>query len=71
MVFCPNCKQEDCNLIKDRNGNLWELEDDINNWGTQKMEENNIITYTSYICNTCGNFFAIGKSRTGEIGDSK
>jgi len=70
MVFCPNCKQEDCGLLKDRNGDLWQLEDDLNLWGTQKMERNNIVTYTSYVCNTCGNFFAIGETRTGKIGDN-
>lgn len=66
MVFCPNCKQEDCDLLKDRNGKLWQLEDDINKWGTPKVEKN-IILYTAYICNVCGNFFAIGETRTGPI----
>ena len=70
MVFCPNCKQEDCNLLKDRNGGLWQLEDDLNLWGTQKMEKNNIVLYASYVCNACGNFFAIGETRTGKIGDN-
>ena len=69
MVFCPNCKQEDCDLLKNPNGDLWQLEDDLNNWGNQKMEKNNIILYTCYICNVCGNFFAIGETRTGKIGD--
>ena len=70
MVFCPNCKQEDCGLLKDRNGGLYQLEDDLNLWGTQKMEKNNIVLYTGYRCHVCGNFFAIGEIRTGDIGDN-
>ena len=70
MTFCPNCKQEDCELLKNRNGELYQIEDDINNWGNQKMEKNNIILYTAYTCNVCGNFFAIGETRTGKIGNN-
>ncbi len=72
MTFCPNCKQQDCRLFKDRNGELYQLEDNLNDWGTyMNMKENNIILYTAYICNVCGNFFAIGEKRTGKIGDNK
>ena len=71
MVFCPNCKQEGCNLLKDRNSGLWQLEDDLNLWGILKVDKNNIILYTSYVCNICGNFFAIGETRTGKIGNNK
>jgi len=70
MTHCPNCKQQDCELFKDRNGELYQLEDDLNNWGSQKIEKNNIILYTAYLCNVCGNFFAIGEKRTGKIGDN-
>ena len=37
MIFCPNCKQQKCELLKDRNGEIYQLEDDLNNWGSQKI----------------------------------
>ncbi len=67
MTFCPNCKQQDCKLFKDRNGKLDQFEVDLEKWGNQKMEKNNIVLYTAYLCNVCGNFFAIGETRTGKI----
>lgn len=71
MTFCPNCKQQDCKLFKDRNGHLYELEVNLNEWGNQNMTSNNIVKYTAHICNMCGNFFAIGETHTGKIGDNK
>lgn len=61
MTFCPNCKQQDCELLKGRNGELWQEVLDLNEWGRQNLK-NNLVTFTSYICNVCGNFFAIGKT---------
>ena len=71
MTFCPNCKQQDCKLFTGRNDKLYQLEVDLEKWGGQKMEKNNIVLYTAYTCNVCGNFFAIGETRTGKIGDDK
>ena len=68
MTFCPNCKTKNCVLLKDPNGNNYQVEDDLNNWNTEiRIAEYNIITYTAYICEDCGNFFAKGETRTGTI----
>ena len=58
-------------LLQDPEGDLYQLEDDINNWNEiVNLKKHNIILYTAYICNDCGNFFAKGEIRTGIIGNN-
>jgi len=71
MTFCPNCGKQDCVLLKGPEGDLYQLEDDLNNWNeSTNLEKNNIILYIAYICDDCGNFFAKGETRTGIIGNN-
>ncbi len=32
MTFCPNCRKRNCDLLKGPEGELYQLEDDLNNW---------------------------------------
>lgn len=63
MVYCPNCKQTDCVLLKDRNGKLYQLEDNLDlNMGDDTTNYG-VVLYTTYVCNICGNLFAIGEMK--------
>ena len=65
MTFCPNCRKRNCSLFKGSDGHLYQLEDDFNKWNEHvNLEKNNIILYTAYLCNNCGNFFAKGEIQT-------
>ena len=59
MTFCPNCRKQNCDLLKDTEGRPYQVKDDFNNWtGSTSLGKNSIIIYTAYICDDCGNFFA-------------
>lgn len=73
MIYCPNCGKQNTSLLKDPTGKLYQLNDDFNQWSndphTHSLEKN-IVTYTSYVCEECGNLFAIGEAhaeKTKEI----
>ncbi|MGI0008163.1 MAG: hypothetical protein ACRD92_00915 [Nitrosopumilaceae archaeon] len=74
MTYCPNCGKQNTSLLKDPNGKLYQLEDDLNQWSYNPQSppiEKNIVTYTSYVCGECGNFFAIGEAHAGQTKEIK
>ncbi len=65
MVYCTNCGKQNTSLLKDPNGKLYQLDDDLNKWSNDpnaSQIEKNIVTYTTYVCGECGNLFAIGET---------
>lgn len=61
MVYCTNCRTQNTRRLEDNNGQPYQLEDNLNDWGDYCKGEHNIVTYTSYVCNECGNLFALGE----------
>jgi len=61
MTFCTNCGKENTHRLDDANGHPYVLEDDLNNWGDYCKGEHNVVTYTGFLCDDCGNFFALGE----------
>ena len=60
MVYCTNCGTQNTRRLEDNNGEPYQLEDNLNDWGDYCKGEHNIVTYTTYVCNECGNLFALG-----------
>jgi len=65
MTYCANCGKQNTSLLKNPNGRLYQLEDDLNQWindPSARSIEKNIVTYTTFVCKDCGNLFAIGET---------
>jgi len=65
MTYCPNCGKQNISLLKSPTGELYILEDDLNQWSNDpniRAMGKNTITYTGYVCEECGNFFAVGEN---------
>ncbi len=74
MTYCPNCGKQNTSLLKDPNGRLYQLEDDLNQWSNDpraRSIEKNIVTYTTYVCGECGNLFAIGEAHAEQTKEIK
>lgn len=61
MIYCTNCGKQNTKRFDDQDGHPYQLEDNLNDWGDYYKGEHNIVTYTAFICNDCGNFFALGE----------
>lgn len=69
MIFCPNCGKQNTSLLKSSEGELYQLDEDLNQMSADpkyRSSEKNIIRYTGSICNDCGNFFATGEKVSNE-----
>lgn len=62
MTYCTNCGKQNTKRIEDNNGKPYQLEDDLNKWNDKISVEKNIILYTTFVCNDCGNLFALGET---------
>ncbi|MFY9301285.1 MAG: hypothetical protein WAO91_08870 [Candidatus Nitrosotenuis sp.] len=65
MPYCPNCGKQNTSLLKDPNGKLYQLEDDLNLHSYDpaiRAMGKNPITYTVFVCGDCGNLFALGET---------
>jgi len=61
MIYCTNCGKQNTRRLEDNNGHPYELVDNLNDWGDYYKGEHNIVTYTTFVCNDCGNLFALGE----------
>jgi hypothetical protein len=62
MTYCTNCGKQNTKRFDDQDGYPYQLVDNLNDWGDYFKGENNLVTYAAFICNDCGNFFAIGEA---------
>jgi len=65
VTYCPNCGKQNTSLLKNPNGRLYQLEDDLNRWSNvpnKDPTETFIVTYTTFLCGDCGNLFAVGEA---------